>query len=454
MKQLENVPTTVVDVAENWRNKIIPVTCEGSDYIAILDLVEFQGDLKFLSKEAELKLINSLSSHGFSFPVFYWYDEVSGQNYMLDGHQRIAVVRRLMDEGFTIGKIPCCKIEAFNREDAKRKLLAVTSQYAEITEDGLRMFLEEDNIDFGSVSEQILLPDIDVDSYLVMTEDPIIEPKLKPERKLELPDPVFDSGDVINLGKHTLVCGDNSEIDFPTANLIFTDPPYGKEYVSNRRKDKFSMIQGDDSVPEIKDLIMSCAATNAPVLVCTDAEHLPHFRKKMMEPKLKKKKGSEDWVEGMYEPYYKQMVIWDKMNHGSGNLEIYGSEYELILIFCKTSYKLLGHRDSSIHSISKGSTQNYIHPTQKPVELPLKYINDFTVRGQTVVDFYGGSGSTLMACEASGRICFCSEICEIFTTGIVERWLDHTENTSITVNGVQHEYIDWKKKYNSNKLDF
>ena len=95
----------------------IKITCNGSRYIEIGKLKNFQGNLKELSEKEFEKLRKSILKHGFSFPVFVW------KNNILDGHQRIFVTNRLLNEGYTIKDIPIVDIDAKDRTEAAEKLL-------------------------------------------------------------------------------------------------------------------------------------------------------------------------------------------------------------------------------------------------------------------------------------------------------------------------------------------
>ena len=141
--------------------KEIKITCRGQKYLSIDQLKTFQGDLKELSEDEFEKLKRSILKYGFSFPVFVW------QDYMLDGHQRIFVVGKLVkEEGYAIGDIPVVEIDAKNKTEAAEKLLVLNSHYAKITEDGLLGFVSEMDLDFENFAGDLNLPDFDMDNFL------------------------------------------------------------------------------------------------------------------------------------------------------------------------------------------------------------------------------------------------------------------------------------------------
>ena len=145
-------------------SKMIRIECTGADLLELDELTEFQGDLKDLSEESYGKLKASILTLGFSFPVAAWK---SGQkNFILDAHQRVAVLKRLRDEeGYLVPPLPVVWIKAKNRKEAAKKLLAVTSQYGEVTNEGLKGFLTEFDLSVGDIMEGVQFPEIDLDLF-------------------------------------------------------------------------------------------------------------------------------------------------------------------------------------------------------------------------------------------------------------------------------------------------
>ena len=139
--------------------KEIKITCRGQKYLPIDQLKNFQGDLKELREDEYEKLKKSILKYGFSFPVFVW------QDFMLDGHQRIFTVNKLLAEGYIIGDIPVVEIEAKDKTEAAEKLLVLNSHYAKITEDGLYGFINEMDVDFKGLADDLVLPDFDMDDF-------------------------------------------------------------------------------------------------------------------------------------------------------------------------------------------------------------------------------------------------------------------------------------------------
>lgn len=122
----------------------IDIACTGADTLEIRDLAEFQGDLKTLSVENAQKLRNQILDIGFSEPIAVWRND--GTNYILNGHQRLSVLLGMEADGYDIPPIPVSYVNARSYGEAKRKVLALTSQYGSITEEGLSRFLDDSGI--------------------------------------------------------------------------------------------------------------------------------------------------------------------------------------------------------------------------------------------------------------------------------------------------------------------
>lgn len=136
----------------NPKDNPILVKCKSYTTLPIDVLIEFQGNLKRLTQKNREKLIGSICERGFIAPIFVWDD--SGDYRLLDGHQRLKTLLWMRENGWDIPMIPVDIIEADSEQDAKKKLLAITSQYGEFDLDGFIEFISDIEID-----DTILLTD-------------------------------------------------------------------------------------------------------------------------------------------------------------------------------------------------------------------------------------------------------------------------------------------------------
>jgi len=144
--------------------KTIRIACEGAALIDINDLSDFQGTLKTLNGEAYNRLRMSILELGFSFPIHAW--KTKDKTYILDAHQRVATLKRMRDEdGYIIPPLPVVWIEASNKTEAAKKLLAATSQYGEVTYSGLDEFIKEFDLDVKKLDTSFQFPEINLKRF-------------------------------------------------------------------------------------------------------------------------------------------------------------------------------------------------------------------------------------------------------------------------------------------------
>lgn len=198
-------------------------------------------------------------------------------------------------------------------------------------------------------------------------------------------------------------------------NCIIVDPPYGINHHSNRRKDKNDLttrrgikndINNQELLKQAIKLSFECLDNNSHIYWFTRWDKLEE-----QLPMLKK--------------FYnvKNVIIWDKGNHGSGDLlGSYGNRYECIIYGVKGKRNLNEidgkKRHEDIVNYSKVSAQRLIHPHQKPIDLLEFLIKKSTNKNELILDMFAGIGSTLIAAENTNRRCIAIELDnEIFELG-------------------------------------
>jgi len=230
--------------------------------------------------------------------------------------------------------------------------------------------------------------------------------------------PKSQLGDLYQLGRHRLLCGDaTSKADVDRlmggllADMCFTDPPYGIDY--HDIKGHFSDIENDKS--DIKQLVKSALnllSKSIPVYACCNWPSVINM--------------TEPMIAAGFTP--KSCIVWDKGSRIQ-NLDKYAKRYELILY----AGEFGGQQtlDDDVWEI-KRQTRND-HPTAKPVELCSKAIKNSSPPNGNVIDLFGGSGSTLIACEASNRNCYMMEIDPHYIDVIITRWENYTGQKAVKV---------------------
>jgi len=152
----------------------VRMACKGAETRSLEELENFQGDLKHLTSANQARLRRGILELGFSEPIRVWGHE--GRCCVLNGHQRLQVLRGLAEEGFEIPPIPVSLVQAHTVAEAKLKVLALVSQYAEVTEQGLADFLADAEISSKELEEQFQFPEIDLESFVM---------RFGPEREFE-----------------------------------------------------------------------------------------------------------------------------------------------------------------------------------------------------------------------------------------------------------------------------
>jgi len=140
----------------------IKIACQGYTTVPLEELTDLQGNLKDLTEENYVKLRNSMTQYGFSFPVFMWID-TDGTKYIVDAHQRLRTLRKMQQEGWTIPPLPADIIHAENRKQAKAKLLLLNSKFGTITREGFDEFVSEVGFEVDdSIDEFLAIPEIEL----------------------------------------------------------------------------------------------------------------------------------------------------------------------------------------------------------------------------------------------------------------------------------------------------
>jgi len=122
-------------------------------------------------------------------------------------------------------------------------------------------------------------------------------------------------------------------------------------------------------------------------------------------------------------------IVWDKKSIGLGNAN-YRPQHEFIF-YCKGGAWYGDRAQSDVWALSRGATGEYVHPTQKPVELIERAIGNSSKAGDSILDLFGGSGSTLIACEKTGRHARLMELDPKYVDVIVRRWQEFTGKQAV-----------------------
>lgn len=143
----------------------IKIKCDVKDRAPLDLFLNFQGRLKELSEEGYKRLKREIIQTGFAFPIFVWENPKDKSLNILAGHQRILALKKMREEGAVVPEIPYVKIEAKNRDEAKRRVLQDVSQYGQVTPIGLLEYMRIADIEFAEIASSFVLPDFDLGAF-------------------------------------------------------------------------------------------------------------------------------------------------------------------------------------------------------------------------------------------------------------------------------------------------
>jgi DNA modification methylase len=399
---------------------------EFPDYkmVSVDSLIPYARNSRTHSDEQVAQIAASIREFGFLNPII-----VDGDNGIIAGHGRVLAAQKLK-----IDKLPC--IEASHLTAAQRKAYVIADNKLALNAGWDDELLR---IELGELKElgfDVTITGFSLDELAELEPEEITEGLTDEDAVPEAPEtPVSVRGDVWLLGRHRLMCGDSTSIDDvdnlmdgARAQMVHTDPPYGVSYQSNMRtkSKKFDILKNDDIFLDIAPVIDSLS--DGWVFVWTSWKVLPQ------------------WFEQFKSfGYPSNQVIWFKGGGGIGDLKkTFSSDYETALVWNRGA-ELTGKRIGSVWKFGKDGATDYLHPTQKPVALAEEAIDKTTKSGYRVLDLFGGSGSTLIACEKTNRKAYLMELDEKYVDVIINRWQNYTGKQA-TLESTGETYEELKQK--------
>jgi DNA modification methylase len=381
----------------------------------------------------------SITTFDFTNPLL-----VDEEGVIIAGHGRLAAAKNL-----ALPNVPVIVIKGLNRTQ-KRQLMLADNKIAENARwdrGKLAVRLQElvlEGSDITLTGFEIAEADQLILDHVAGEEDPLDHfPLPRPSKVITI------RGDVWQLGPHRVVCGDvrsSADVDMLCGSfdcaMLHTDPPYNLKLAGlvgrgKRKHEEFAMASGEMS----------------------DAEFADFLRAFLEQAARHSKDGSlhfifMDWRHidtllqvgrSVYQQFV-NLVVWVKTNSGQGSF--YRSQHELIVVFRAGTGAHLNNIElgrfgrnrsnvwqfAGVNSFGKGRLDLLAaHPTSKPVGLLIEAIKDCTKRGDYVLDLFGGSGSTLLACEKVGRRGLLLEIEPRFVDLTIRRWQDFTGKDAIHI---------------------
>ena len=420
---------------------MIKIKCKTEDTLELKQITDFQGNLKERDDADFEKIERSIKKHGFSFPFFIW--KKGKINYCLDGHGRLGALNRLVAEGEKLPPLPVVYVQCKDEAEAKEILLKLNSQYGHMTADSVREFLGDLKIDFADLA----LPDGTLDLSLTPTEETTGDDEA-PEVEYEA-EPDSKPGMVYELGPHRLLVGDSTKAEDiaklmagEKADLIVTDPPYNVDYEgSDGKKIKNDHMEDQSFLNFLVDAFTAMFR----VLKTGGVYYIWHADSEGYNFRSAVKKAG-----GLV----RQCIIWVKNSLVLGRQDyqwrhepcLYGwkegsghyweGRRDLSTVFDETrsDWKKM-NKDELIAELKRYDQEvktsiiyedkparNAEHPTMKPVRLFERLIKNSSKEEDIVLDPFGGSGTTIIACAKTNRIARVVEFDPKYADVIRKRW--------------------------------
>lgn len=392
------------------------------------------------------QIANSIKQFGFLSAIV-----IDANNTVLSGHGRLEAAKLLK-----LDKVPVIQASHLKPDELKAYMLA-DNKIAQNSSWDKELLAEElshlSSLDINFDVEITGFSTAEIDFITGLDTNPVLEEDEIPDIE-EITDPITKTGDIWQLGKHYLICGNALEKDVykallgdKKADMVFTDPPYNVPvdgHVCGAGKIKhreFAMASGEMSQEQFIEflntnfsLLKEFSKDGSLHYICMDWRHI-------YEISLAGNQVFSD---------FKNLCVWAKNNGGMGSL--YRSQHELIFIFKNGTGKHLNNVElgkngryrtnvweyAGVNTMRKGRMDDLkMHPTVKPVIMIADAIKDCTKRGDIILDTFAGSGTTLIACEKTKRISYNIEIDPIYCDVIIKRWEKFTGIKAALINSEQ-----------------
>ena len=322
---------------------------------------------------------------------------INADNTILGGHARLTVMKQLGYKEVDV-KVPN---RLLNEQEVKEVVIRLNANTAGEWD------LDKLEADFNL--DELQEWGLDIEFTELEEEKEIVEDEVPEEVETRA-----KLGDIWQLGEHRLMCGDSTSVtdveklmNGTKADMVFTDPPYNIAYsgVSDKRSIMNDKMSDDDFV----DFLCASIPTTETAYICCSWQYA-HLFKRAME---------------LLNMPPKSMIIWNKVNPAQ-HLDKYFKQHEIIWYFGK-----FGGEKTLRGDIWECKRQrNTVHPTMKPIELISMALSDQPNK-KTVYDGFGGSGSTLIACEQLNRKCFMMELDPHYCDVIIQRWENLTGKKAV-----------------------
>lgn len=419
----------------------------------ISDLKEYDNNPRENNHAVEA-VANSIKEFGFKVPVI-----VDSNNVIIAGHTRIKAAISL-----DLTEVPCIVASDLTPEQVKAFRLADNKVGEIATWDLEKLKLELENI--GGLDMSLFGFDMEPDIDEVFEDD--FDPN---DHVPEIP--YTEYGDLYLLGEHRLLCGDSTKaedikklVDDKVIDLVLTDPPYnvdvGAKGDTNEQFDNRRIKNDNMSSEDFLSFLVKAFKNMRDVLkeggsfyVCHGSSSLVEFDKALQINNLKPRQqliwNKNTLVLGRQDYQWRHECIYYGWKEGKAHYFIDNRTLTTVIDAPSLDFKAMKkdeliQRLEDIYSLKNSvlnhdkPAKNDLHPTMKPISLLADLLKNSSHPGQNVLDPFGGSGSTLVACDELCRVAFLNELDETYVDVIVKRYINlkgSIDNCYVVRNGVK-----------------
>ena len=393
----------------------------------VSELIPYVKNSRTHSDEQVAQIAASIKEFGWTNPIL-----IDGENGIIAGHGRVMAARKLKYD-----KVPTIELKDLTETQKKAYIIADNRLALNAGWDNEMLTIELNDLLADGFALEVL--GFDPKELSALLEPEVVEGLTDEDAVPEVPEePKTRLGDIYQLGNHRLMCGDSTSIVAvdqlmpETANMVFTDPPYLMDFTGGIhadgtksfnakhggiKNDKMSEQDGDNFLDAINSVITSKV---------DGAFYITFYRL-----------GINKYFASMERTGLKcrSLVIWDKGNHTLSNSD-YMSMYEPMFYGWVNNHKFYGGTNGMDIWRIKRTAKNELHPTMKPVELVEKAVLDGSAINGIVLDLFGGSGTTIIACEKHNRHSRLMELDPKYCDVIVKRWEDFTGKKAVLLTEV------------------
>ena len=378
-------------------------------YKKVNELIPYINNSRTHSEEQVNQIVASINEFGFTNPLL-----IDEKDNIIAGHGRLLASKKLKME-----EVPCIVLSGLTEAQKKAYIIADNKMALNAGWDDELLKIELENLKELDFDLELTGFDVDELDDILGTEEE--KEVVEDDFEIEVPEePKAKLGDIYQLGSHFLMCGDSTKeedvaklMNGVKADMVFTDPPYGVDYKGINNDDR-------SGLEELLDKSFNNMKNN-----CNEGSSIYCFHSDRCA----------DIFNNIFRKYchFSSMIIWKKPSLVLSQTD-YQSIHEPCLYgwFDNGNHNFYGDRKQiSVWEYNRENTEG--HTTPKPVKLICNALNNSSKENNYILDLFGGSGSTLIACEQLNRKCYMMELDPKYVDVIIKRWEEFTGKKAVLI---------------------